>query len=276
MKPVFIDIDKSPTSIDVIWIGAAITENTSAILPDHVYGIPCQADAIEEIADKYSLKVVYDAAHAFGDEENGQSILNHGDFSVLSFHATKAYSTLEGGAIICKTAQMKRKIDEMVNFGFVNGEDVSQVGTNAKMNEVSAAFGLLQLKYMDVIISSRKAITAVYESAVDQTAGLKLVKTPKGVKGNYSNVPVMVEENSPLSRDELFRLMEENGIYCRKYFSPNINQYSVYDNMRYFKPGELPVAESIRQKTLCLPIYPDLEDSDLERITGLLKYQKAG
>ncbi len=270
LEPVFVDIDSDTCNLDPAKIEAAITPATTAIMPVHCYGAPCQIEAIQKIADAHGLKVIYDAAHAFGVRQNGKSILSAGDLSVLSFHATKAYSTVEGGAIVCADMAMKQHIDYLKNFGFVDEVTVTEAGINAKMNELQAAFGLLQLKYVDEAIAKRRAIAARYLEKLRDVPGIECFKTPAGVDMNHSYFPILVGPDYPLSRDGLYEMLKEHNILSRRYFYPLISTMSTYRHMPSAAPANLPVATRIADQVLCLPIYPDLSSENVTAIAELI------
>ena len=226
IKPVFVDIDPYTLNLDPSLIEASITKHTTAILPVHCYGVPCNVDKIEEIATKYGLKVIYDAAHAFGVNCHCGSILNHGHLSVLSFHATKIFNTFEGGAVVCPDKDTKAKLNQLKNFGFVSETDVVTVGINAKMNELQAAVGLLELQTVDDVISRRKAITLLYYQYIDGIDGLSYPLPSNALRPNYAYLPVLVHSNYPLTRDELYHKLIENNIFCRRYFYPLITEFT--------------------------------------------------
>jgi dTDP-4-amino-4,6-dideoxygalactose transaminase len=269
IKPVFVDIDPEYMNLDPKRIEAAITPKTTAILPVHVYGNPCHVEEIKEISDTYGLKVIYDAAHAFGVTVDGQSVLNFGDLSVLSFHATKAYTTFEGGAIVCHDEAMGRRIDFLKNFGYANETTVVGPGINAKMNEFQAALGLLQLKYVDETIRKRKEITAYYREHLAWTPGLRMLKDMPGVGHSYSYFPVLIDKDKfGKSRDQVYDELKQRNIYARRYFYPLISQFPTYRGLESAQPGRMPVAEDITQKILCLPLYSDLALNEVEMIVA--------
>lgn len=271
VDPVFVDIDPRTLNMDPAKIEAAITERTSAILPVHCYGTPCDVAAIEKIADKHKLKVIYDAAHAFAVEDDGGSILQHGDLSVLSFHATKVFNTFEGGAIISPSLEMKKHIDNLKNFGFTGETSVVESGINGKMSEINAAMGLLQLKHMERIYNRRQAIDRKYRHSLGSVRGIVCVDNVIQKRANYSYFPILVENEYPCGRDEIFEILKKNGIYARRYFYPLISSFAMYKNMPSANPVNLPIANEVANKVICLPIYPDLSDSDVERIIALLE-----
>lgn len=272
IKPVFVDIEPETFNLDPDKIEAAITPQTTAILPVHVYGNPCDVKRLQEIADIYGLRVIYDACHAFGVKVNGESILNFGDLSVLSFHATKVFTTFEGGAVISKDEATKKRIDFLKNFGFAGETTVVAPGINAKMNEFQAALGLLQLKHVDGAINKRKAVADAYRKLLQDIDGIKFLDDIKGVRHSYSYFPILIDEQQfGISRDELYNEYKANNILVRRYFYPLISQFPSYKSLESSKPENLPVAEDVTKQVLCLPIYPDLSISDVETITGIIK-----
>jgi dTDP-4-amino-4,6-dideoxygalactose transaminase len=274
IKPVFVDIDPDSLNIDSNKIEEAITPKTTAILPVHCYGNPCDVEKIQTIADNYNLKVIYDAAHAFGVKYKNNSILNHGDLSVLSFHATKVFTTFEGGGIVCPDGKTKQHIDHLKNFGFVNETTVVASGINGKMSEFSAALGLLQLKHINDAIKRRRQIDQSYRSLLENIPGVKCIDRSDKVISNYAYFPVLIESDFRLSRDDLYHKLRENNIYARRYFYPLISEFPMYRGLQSAQANNLPVANSISQKILCLPIYPDLTDERIEKIANVLKFRK--
>lgn len=278
IKPVFVDIDPVTLNLDPDKIESVITPDTTAILPVHVYGHPCDVDAIHAIAQKYRLKVIYDAAHAFGVKCYDGSVLNHGDLSVLSFHATKVFNTFEGGAIVCQNAGTKRIIDRLKNFGFLNETTVVQTGINGKMNEFSAALGLLQLEQIDQQIARRKAVDMMYRQGLKDISGIRCHMQPTDGAVNYSYFPIFVEDNYPLTRDELYEKLKVNGINARRYFYPLITEFGMYQEEPLAKTQALPVATKVAGRVICLPIYPSLSKKILFRIvrniTDTLEFRK--
>lgn len=273
IKPVFVDIDPETFNLDPSKIEAAITPETTAIMPVHVYGNPCDTTEIKRIADKHGLKVIYDAAHAFGVHVDGKSILTEGDLSILSFHATKVYSTIEGGAIICHDEQMKHHIDNLKNFGFRGELVVEEPGINAKLNEVQAAYGLLSLKYVDTYIEKRRSIAHLYREKLSGTPGLTMLYDYPGVRHAYSYFPVLVDEMAfGTSRDALFEMLKSQSIFCRRYFYPLISHFDTYKDLPSAAPENLPVATHVAGQVLCLPIYPDLSVQDVEKIIDSIKF----
>lgn len=270
IKPVFVDIDPQTLNIDPEKLQAAITPHTSAIVPVHCYGRPCDVDAIQRIADTYSLRVIYDAAHAFGVYSPSGSLLRHGDLSVLSFHATKVFTTFEGGAIVCPDARAKQRIDQLKNFGFVNEVTVVAPGINAKMSEWCAALGLVQLKYFDHAISRRKEIDAAYRARLGGVRGIRCPPPADAYTSNYAYFPILVEGAYPMGRDELYQKLKTHGIHPRRYFYPLISDFPMYRDLPSARADNLPVAHRIAEQVLCLPIYPALGEADLDRIAGII------
>ena len=267
IKPVFVDIDPETCNINPDKIEAAITPKTTAIMPVHVYGKPCDTERIQEIADKYGLKVIYDAAHAFGVEVNGQSILNAGDMSTLSFHATKVYNTVEGGALVCHDEQTKKRIDYLKNFGFAGETTVIAPGINGKMDEVRSAYGLLNLKQVDAAIEARRQVAIKYREALRGVKGIRVMEDMPGVRHNYSYFPIFIDaEAYGMTRDELYFKMKENGVLGRRYFYPLISEFSTYRGLESARPENLPVATKIADSVICLPMYHSLTEEDVERI----------
>lgn len=271
LTPVFVDIDPTTCNLDPEKIEQAITPRTSAIMPVHCYGTPCNVERIQRIADTYGLKVIYDAAHAFGVTYKGESVLTHGDLSVLSFHATKVYNTFEGGAIICPDAKTKQRIDYLKNFGFADEVTVMAPGINGKMSEINAAFGLLQLKHVDNAIARRKAIDSYYRHQLAGVQGITCLPLPADTTPSYSYFPIFIERDYSMSRDELYALLKQNNIHARRYFYPLISDMPMYRGLSSANQANLPVAESIASKVLCLPIYPELSSDDVLQISNLIK-----
>jgi len=270
IKPVFVDIDPETLNLDATKIEAAITPKTSAILPVHCYGHPCNVDAIEKIANNYNLKVIYDAAHAFGVQDAQGSILRHGDLSVLSFHATKVFSTFEGGAIVCPDAKTKQHVDHLKNFGFVDDVTVVAAGINGKMSEINAAFGLLQLKGADDALQKRKAIDARYREGIARVEGVRCLTDAGERVANYAYFPILVQAEYFRSRDALFRKMQESGVYARRYFYPLISDFSMYRGMNSAAHENLPVARKVASEVICLPMYPALTGEQIDFVIGLI------
>lgn len=272
IKPVFVDIEPRTMNIDPKRIEAAITPQTTALLPVHVYGNPCDLGAIQKIADTYGLKIIYDACHTFGARLNGISLCNYGDLSVLSFHATKVFNTFEGGAIICHDEKTKKRIDFLKNFGFADEVTVVAPGINAKMNEVQAAFGLLNLKYVDSAIEKREAIAKTYREQLKEARGIRLLEDISGMKQNHPYFPIQVEaRHFGKNRDEVYNLLKENGYYARRYFYPLISEFPAYKGLASASADNLPEASRIAREILCLPIFPDLSQKDVLSICEILK-----
>ncbi|QBQ54491.1 DegT/DnrJ/EryC1/StrS family aminotransferase [Nitrosococcus wardiae] len=270
IKPVFVDIDPNTLNLDPTKIEAAITPHTTAILPVHCYGNPCDVDAIQTIADNYNVKVIYDAAHAFGVQCHCGSVLKHGDLSVLSFHATKVFNTFEGGAIVCPDARTKQHIDNLKNFGFVNETTVVASGINGKMSEFNAALGLLQLKHLDRALARRCEIDHTYRELLKDVPGIRCVDQAGQHAANYAYFPILVEADYPLSRDALYQKLRENNIYGRRYFYPLISEFPMYRGLSSAQRSNLPVASEIAEKVICLPIYPALSNNDLNYIIAII------
>ncbi len=267
LTPVFVDVDPATGNINPSKIEEAITEKTVAIMPVHVYGTPCDTDAIQKIAEKHHLKVIYDAAHAFGVRVNGKSVLEAGDISTLSFHATKVYNTVEGGALICHSAEMKYKIDHLKNFGFSNEVTVEAPGINSKMDEIRAAYGLLNLKQVDEAIDRRKHVALLYRESLKDIPGIRFLPDIEGVRHNYSYFPIFISESEyGMSRDALYEKLKEHNILGRRYFYPLITEFNPYKNFPSAKAQNLPVATKLAEQVLCLPMYADLTDEDVARV----------
>ena len=270
LKPVFVDIDPATCNIDPDKIEEAITPHTTAILPVHCYGNPCRIERIQKIADTYGLKVIYDAAHAFGVEYKGESLLRHGDLSVLSFHATKVFNTFEGGAIVCPDAKTKQRVDYLKNFGFADEVTVTAPGINGKMSEINAAFGLLQLNHIDAALKRRREIEARYRRALAAVPGISLLPIPPDTRGNASYFPIFVDEGYPMDRDALYEKMRQAGIYARRYFFPLLSDFPMYRGLPSAASERLPIAHRFSRRVLCLPIYPNLEDASIDEIVSLI------
>ena len=269
--PVFVDVEPSTGNIDPAKIEAAITENTVAIMPVHVYGQPCDDERIYAIAKKHNLKVIYDAAHAFGVRKNGESVLKWGDISTLSFHATKVYGTIEGGALVCHTKEMKQKIDYLRNFGFEDEVTVVEPGINGKMDEVRSAFGLLNLKQVDAAIDARHSVADMYRRVIDGIEGLTYFPELKDVRYNYGYFPILIdEEKYGMSRDALYNKLKANGILGRRYFYPLISTFTPYNTYPSASPSNLLVATKMAEQVLCLPMHHVLTDADVKRIISVI------
>ena len=278
LKPVFVDIEEDTCGIDPSKIEAAINPNTVAIMPVHCYGKPCKTAEIDAIAKKHNLKVIYDAAHAFGVSENGQSVLKAGDISTLSFHATKVYNTIEGGALTCHSAEMKYHVDNLKNFGFRGETTVVAPGINSKMDEMRAAYGLLNLRQVDAAIEARKQVAKQYVDALQDVKGIKIfqpmvdsfVSSPNSLSPcrlNYSYFPIFVdEEQYGISRDALYKKMKANNVLGRRYFYPLITNFELYKNISSANPANLPVANKIANQVICLPMHHALSEEDVKRV----------
>lgn len=262
IQPVFVDIDPLTMNLNADKIEAAITPKTTAIMPVHCYGYPCNVERIQQIADTYGLKVIYDAAHAFGVRYKGQSLLKHGDLSVLSFHATKVFNTFEGGAIVCPDAKTKQRIDYLKNFGIADEVTVVAPGINGKMSEIQAAFGMLQLKHIDRAIQKRQAVDRHYREVLIEIPGITFPQAPADTIHNYSYFPILVEPDFPVSRDQLYYRLQAADVYARRYFYPLISDLPLYRGLPSASGENLPVAKSISDRILCLPIYPDMTEDD--------------
>ena len=270
IKPVFADIDPETLNLDPARIEAAITPQTTAIMPVHCYGRPCDVDSIQRIADNYNLKVIYDAAHAFGVRYPSGSLLSCGDLSVLSFHATKVFTTFEGGAIVCPDAKTKQRIDHLKNFGFVDEVTVVAPGINGKMSECNAALGLLQLQYFDQAIARRGQIDAIYRERLREVPGIRCLRVVEQASSNYAYFPILVESDFPLTRDALYEELKDQNIHPRRYFYPLISDFPMYRGLPSAQRDNLPVASRISEQVLCLPIYPALSPEDLERVIAVI------
>lgn len=270
IKPIFVDIDPDTFNLDPTKIEAAITPQTTAIMPVHCYGHPCDVGAIERIADIYNLRVIYDAAHAFGVQDQGGSILRYGDLSVLSFHATKVFNTFEGGAIVCPDAKTKQRIDHLKNFGFVDEVTVVAPGINGKMSEMNAALGLLQLQHIDQALARRKEIDAIYRKLLNGVNGIRCAQGCSPKRGNYAYFPILVDSDYPVSRDELYNKLRNNNIFGRRYFFPLITDFPMYRGLLSAQSGNFPVATDLACKVLCLPIYPNLSNEQIYGIVGII------
>jgi len=272
IKPVFVDIEPETFNIDPKRIEAAITPATTAIMPVHVYGNPCNVQEIERIADIYGLRVIYDAAHAFGIKQNGTPVVNFGDLSVFSFHATKVFSTIEGGAIVCHDEKMKQRIDFLKNFGFANETTVVAPGINAKLNEVQAVFGLLSLKIVDEAIKKRKKMTELYRKGLADINGIRFLPEFPDIQHNYGYFPILVDEKEyGISRDALYKKMEQHNIYGRRYFYPLISEFPTYRGLPSSQPENLPVATKVASQVICLPMHHELTEEQVNEVIELIK-----
>jgi dTDP-4-amino-4,6-dideoxygalactose transaminase len=268
LTPVFVDVDQQTLNLDPAKIEAAITERTRAILAVHCYGHPCAVDAIQAIADKHGLNLIYDAAHAFGVRDATGSILRHGDMSVLSFHATKVFNTFEGGAVICHDAATKQHLDHLKNFGFVDELTVAEFGLNGKMNEFSAALGLLQIRHFNQVHALRRAVDSAYRDLLRGIPGIRCLGRSGESIENFAYFPILLDEEYPVSRDDLYARFRAASIYCRRYFYPLISEHSMYRQMA--TPGQLPVATDASRRVLCLPMYANLTMAQIARVVEVL------
>ncbi len=275
IRPVFVDIDPATGGIDPNRIEEAITPKTTAIMPVHVYGKPCRTAEIQAIADKYGLRVIYDAAHAFGIAVNGKSILTEGDMSTLSFHATKVYNTLEGGALVMHDEKMKQRIDYLKNFGFAGETEVVAPGINSKMDEVRAAYGLLNLRQVDEAIEARHQVAIRYREALRPVEGIDFWDDMPGVRHNYSYFPIFVNaEKYGMTRDELYFKMKEQGILARRYFYPLISDFSTYRGLPSAGHDNLPQAHKMAESVICLPMHHELSGEDLEKVINCIQIKE--
>lgn len=271
IKPVFVDIDSKTGNLDPDKIEAAITPRTTAIMPVHVYGTPCDTRRIQEIADTYGLKVIYDAAHAFGVKVDGKSVLAAGDMSTLSFHATKVYNTIEGGALVVKDEQTKKRIDYLKNFGFANEVTVVGPGINSKMDEVRAAYGLLNLRQVDQCIEARRRVSEAYRQALKDVPGIAMLDLMPNVHHNYSYFPIFIDEKEyGMTRDALYFKMKEQDVLGRRYFYPLISEFSTYRGLESANPENLPVAHRFANMVICLPMHHALSNEDVERVIDIV------
>lgn len=271
IKPVFVDVDPNTGNLDPDKIEAAITPKTTAIMPVHVYGKPCDTKRIQEIADRYGLKVIYDAAHAFGVEVDGESVLNAGDMSTLSFHATKVYNTIEGGAMVMHDEKTKQRIDYLKNFGFAGETTVVGPGINSKMDEVRSAYGILNLRQVDEAISARKEVAVEYRKVLRDVEGVTFFDDMPGVKHNYSYFPIFIDEQKyGMSRDDLYMKMRAAQVYGRRYFYPLISEFSTYRGLESADPKNLPNAHKMANTVICLPMHHALSKEDIQRILSLI------
>lgn len=267
LTPVFVDVDPRTANIDPQKVEQAITDKTVAILPVHCYGIACDVEALQTIAQKHKLKLIYDAAHAFGAKYKGQSLLNYGDLSAVSFHATKVFNTFEGGAIVCHSAEMKQRIDQLRNFGIANETTVNDIALNGKLSEVHAALGLLQLKNIDQALQARGKVDHRYRELLAEVDGIRCMQRLHLEKDNYAYFPIVVSEPYPLSRDQLFEKFKQHHIFARKYFYPLMTELSVYQQYQ----ADTPQAKLLSEQVLCLPMYPTLSAEDIYRIVQVIK-----
>ena len=270
LEPVFADVDPVSLNLDPTAVEAALTPQTGAIMPVHIFGRTCNTAAFEILANKHSLRVIYDAAQAFGVRDTGGSVLRHGDMSVLSFHATKVFNTFEGGAVICKDAATKAAIDDLRNFGIIDEVTVTDVGMNAKMHEFSAALGLLQLRYIDDCIARRGEADAHYRELLAEVSEVRCLPAMENQNSNYYSFPVLVESDAGFTRDELYERLLAHGIYARRYFYPLISDLPMYRHLPSAQAARLPVAQDIARRILCLPLFPDLRREEQQRIVNII------
>lgn len=276
LTPVFADVDPLTCNLDPDAVEAAITPQTTAIMPVHCYGTPCNVERIQRIADTYGLAVIYDAAHAFGVRYKGDSVLNHGDLSVLSFHATKVFTTIEGGAIVCADAKTKQRIDYLKNFGIADEVTVMAAGINGKMNEVQAAFGLMQLQHIDRLIERRGQIAALYQQRLGNVPGIRLLPTLDQTQANHSYYPVFFDAAFPVDRDTVYQRLRDQGVFARRYFFPLLSDMPMYRGLPSAARSHLPNAVKIAHQVLCLPIYPNLTDDEVHRVADTILQLRVG
>ena len=269
LKPVFCDIKMDDYTMDESKIESLITKDTCAILPVHVYGYPCNMEEIERIAKKHNLTVIYDAAHAFGVEVGGQSIFNYGDLSMCSFHATKVFNTIEGGLVSGLDKKLIEKVELLKNYGITSPETIDEIGINGKMSEFQAAMGIVSLNYISDIINKRKEITLKYREALSKVQGITMYEEKDNIKYNYAYMPILIEDNYGLTRNELYEILMQNNVFSRKYFYPLTNMVKCYKDE--FSNAELPNAEYVSERILTLPLYPDLTMEEVEKITDIIK-----
>ena len=271
LTPVFADVDPVYGNLDPAAVEAAITDKTVAIMPVHVYGNPCDTEALQRIADKHGLKIIYDAAHAFGVAQNGISVLKAGDMSTLSFHATKVYNTVEGGALVCQSAEMKQKIDRLRNFGFTGETEVEAAGINSKMDEVRSAFGLLNLRQVDSAIAARCRVAQAYRTALADVPGIRCLHDIPGVRHNYSYFPIFIDAAAyGRTRDELYAALKEQGILARRYFYPLIPDFAAYRSSLSARAAHIPHAHHLASTVLCLPMHNTLTEDDVKRVLNVI------
>ena len=272
IKPVFVDVDPATGNMDPERIEAAITPRTTAIMPVHVYGKPCRTREIQEIADRYGLRVIYDAAHAFGVNVDGKSILNEGDMSTLSFHATKVFNTIEGGALVVPDAKTKQRIDYLKNFGFAGETEVVGPGINGKMDEIRSAYGLLNLRQVDAAIEARHQVAILYREGLRNVEGIRFFDDMPGVRHNYSYFPIFVNAQSyGMTRDDLYFKLREQDILGRRYFYPLISTFSTYRGLESARPDNLPNATKMADEVICLPMHHELESTEVQRIIDIVR-----
>jgi len=272
LTPVFVDVDPKTGNLDPQKIEPAITPKTTAIMPVHVYGNPCEMDKIQEIADRYGLAVIYDAAHAFNVKANGKPVLNAGNMSTLSFHATKIYNTVEGGALICHDPNTKKRVDYLKNFGFAGETTVVAPGINSKMDEIRSAYGLCNLKHIDAAIDVRKKVTSMYRENLKNIPGISFFDEQAEVTYNYSYFPIFVNEKEyGMSRDNLYEKMKLENVFGRRYFYPLISSFTMYRELPSAKPENLPIAMGMAESVICLPMHQALTNEDVERVLDCVR-----
>jgi len=271
IKPVFADIEPETCTLDPQKVEAAITAETSAILPVHIYGYPCRVNELKDIANRNHLLLIYDAAHTFGSRYKGESLCSFGDLSIISFHATKVFNTFEGGAVVCHDPLMKERIDQLKNFGFTGETSVIETGINAKMNEFQAALGILQLKYIDEAIANRKLVSDRYNNLLKEISGITVMPDINGLEYNFAYFPILIDRvKFGKTRDDVYDDLKKHNIFCRRYYYPLISQFTMYKDFKSAAQENLPVATSIAEEVLCLPIYPGLETKKLEEIVKII------
>lgn len=270
LRPVFADIDPVSLALDPDRVEALIGPQTAAILPVHVYGIPCDVERLQQLADRHRVKLIYDAAHAFGIRDQGGSVLRHGDMSILSFHATKVFTTFEGGALVCRDAATKAHVDHLKNFGFTDEVTVVAAGINAKMNELQAAIGLLQLRHVDQMRERRERIDQVYRRALASVPGIQCIALPTHATSNYGYFPIRVGVEHRRTRDQLYEHLRSHHVFVRRYFYPLISDFPMYRDLPSAAPANLPVAQSIAREILCLPIHAQMEPQMAQQVADLI------
>ncbi|MGH8516736.1 MAG: DegT/DnrJ/EryC1/StrS family aminotransferase, partial [Panacagrimonas sp.] len=271
LRPVFADIDPVTLTLDPDHVEQLIGPNTTAIVPVHVYGIPCQVERLQRIAERHGVKLIYDAAHAFGVNDQGGSVLRHGDMSILSFHATKVFTTFEGGALVCRDAATKAHVDHLKNFGFTDEVTVVAAGINAKMNELQAAIGLLQLRHVDETRQRRQRIDELYRRELADVPGITCVAWPSHATANYGYFPIRVGAGCSRTRDGLYEYLRAQGVIVRRYFYPLISEFPMYRDLASAAPAHLPVAHAVAREILCLPIHAQMEPEAAMRVVELIR-----
>ena len=275
-EPVFADIDPDSLTLDPAAVEAAITEHTTAIMPLHCYGNTCDVDALQNIADRHNLKIIYDACHSFGVDDEIGSVLRHGDMSVVSLHATKVFNTFEGGMLISSNPEMKSKVDNLKNFGFVDETVVVDAGINGKMSEFSAAVGLLQLNYFEQILEARSIVDKQYRQRIDQIDGISYLEPVRQSRRNFAYFPIFVDSSFPITRDQLYMALREKNIYARRYFYPLISDFEMYKHIPSASAANLPVATITSSKVICLPLYPELKCEEVDQICDIIRDASRG